>query len=141
MHPHDKLKKPHYGTDFAVPIGTPIKSPVNGTVVRNDNIGASGNRVAIYDDTTKTEHHFYHMESPSPLSKGSKVTQGQEVGLSGNSGKTSDGVPYNPHVHYETRDKSKYGPGEDGWKEGVTEPKQEDLDYLDKQFTDIHGCR
>ena len=26
-------------------------------------------------------------------------------------------------------------------KEGVIEPKQEDLDYLDKQFTDIHGCR
>jgi murein DD-endopeptidase MepM/ murein hydrolase activator NlpD len=63
------------------------------------------------------------------------VEKGDHIGNSGNSGDTSDGKPYGPHLHYETRDKNggKY-------PDNVTQPKQEDLDYLDKQFIDRYDC-
>jgi murein DD-endopeptidase MepM/ murein hydrolase activator NlpD len=67
FHPHDKKNKPHYGTDFRTPIGTPIVSPVDGVVSDNDNNGrGNGNRVSVYDPKTGIEHHFLHMDSFPP---------------------------------------------------------------------------
>ena len=71
----------------------------------------------------------------SPLKPGTPVNKGEQIGLSGNTGRTGDGLDYKPHVHYETR---KRGGGI--YPENVTNPKQEDLDYLDKHFIDLLRC-
>lgn len=76
------------------------------------------------------------MDSLSPLKPGTPVNKGDIVGSSGNTGKTGDGKSYTPHVHYETRKK-----GVGDYPDNVTQPKQEDLDYLDKHFTDLRGCK
>ena len=120
-----------------MPTGTPIPSPVDGQVTKNDsNKGNNGNRVSVYDPKTGIEHHFLHMESQSELKEGEAVKKGETIGYSGNTGSPDPNNPYGPHVHYETRDKNggKY-------PDNVTQPKQEDIDYLDKHFTDIRGCK
>ena len=60
----DPHLKGHTGTDFRTPVGTPIYSPVDGKVNRNDKDRhpgikkGNGNRVAILD-VDEIEHHFY----------------------------------------------------------------------------------
>jgi len=137
FHPHDKKPKPHDGTDFGIPNKTPIKSPVSGKVTRNSDAGKLGNTLTI-TDKDGIEHHFAHLDSLSNLKPGEDmVEKGDHIGNSGNSGDTSDGKPYAPHLHYETRDSKIPG----NWKDKVVDPKQEDLDYLDKQFIDLLGCK
>lgn len=121
----------HNGLDFAVPIGTPIPSPVDGVIDRNTYDDTIGNRVSVKDDFG-IEHHFYHLQELSYLPNGSKVNKGDVIGYSGNTGSRTT----NPHVHYETRNSKKEG----SWQEKVIDPDQKDIDYLDKHFTDLHGC-
>jgi murein DD-endopeptidase MepM/ murein hydrolase activator NlpD len=85
----------HNGVDFGVPIGTPVKSPVSGSVKGSGYTrGSQGNYVTVIGDNGEV-HKFFHL-SKVMVRAGSRVTQGQVVGLSGNSG-TSTG----PHLHWE----------------------------------------
>ncbi len=123
-----------------MPNNTSINSPVSGKVTRNNETPGFGHVLAI-TDKDGIEHIFAHLnEKPNLEPYKDYVNKGDVIGNSGNSGQASNGKPYKPHLHYETRDKNKYGRGEDGWKDAVTQPKQEDLDYLDKHFIDLLGC-
>jgi murein DD-endopeptidase MepM/ murein hydrolase activator NlpD len=85
----------HNGVDIAAPIGTPVKSPVGGTVKGSGYTrGAQGNYVTVVSDNGE-EHKFFHL-SKVMVQAGSLVSQGQVVGLSGNSGRSTG-----PHLHWE----------------------------------------
>ena len=124
VHPITGKKDFHEGTDFAVPEGTPLPSPVNGKVSRNDYTSGNGNRVAIIDKTG-VEHHFYHMNERSYLQVGDKVEVDNIVGYSGNSGHSKGA-----HLHYEARD-TKSGKG---YPDNVVAPSQENVDYFNDYF-------
>jgi len=85
----------HNGVDFGVPVGTPVKSPVGGTVQGSGYTrGAQGNYVTVIGDNGEV-HKFFHL-SKVMVRAGSRVSQGQVVGLSGNSGRSTG-----PHLHWE----------------------------------------
>lgn len=88
----------HGGIDIAAPEGTPIKSPVAGTVVDNSFGGGYGHFVQI-KDKNNMDHLFPHMVSPSPLPNGTQVNPGDVVGYVGSTGNSTG-----PHVHYEIDD-------------------------------------
>ena len=88
----------HGGIDIAAPAGTPIKSPISGTVIDNREGGGYGYYVQI-KDKNNMDHLFPHMESPSPLEQGSQVSEGDVVGYVGSTGNSTG-----PHVHYEIDD-------------------------------------
>lgn len=88
----------HGGIDIAAPEGTPIKSPIAGTVIDNSYGGGYGHFVQI-QDKNNMDHLFPHMTSPSPLSKGTQVSPGDVVGYVGTTGNSTG-----PHVHYEIDD-------------------------------------
>ncbi len=85
--------RPHKGTDFAAPIGTPIMATANGTVIESAWRGGNGKYVKIrHNDTYATQ--YLHM-SKRTVKKGEFVKQGDiigYVGMTGNSG--------GPHVCY-----------------------------------------
>jgi murein DD-endopeptidase len=85
--------KPHLGTDFAAPVGTPIKSTANGVVIESAYRGGNGNFVKVKHNETYTTQYL-HM-SKRAVTKGQRVSQGQIIGYIGMTGSTTG-----PHVCY-----------------------------------------
>ncbi|WP_179021644.1 M23 family metallopeptidase [Winogradskyella forsetii] len=85
--------RPHKGTDFAAPIGTPIMATANGTVIESTRRGGNGKYVKIrHNDTYSTQ--YLHM-SRQAVKKGQFVKQGDIIGYVGMTGNTGG-----PHVCY-----------------------------------------
>lgn len=82
----------HYGTDFAVPTGTPIVAPEDGVVWMAGWNGDAGLMVAI--NSGNVQHKLMHL-SKIKVSPGEKVKKGQVVALSGNTGLSTG-----PHLHW-----------------------------------------
>lgn len=85
--------KPHLGTDFAAPIGTPILSTADGVVEESAFRGGNGNFVKVKHNSTYTTQYL-HM-SKRAVNKGQHVSQGQVIGYIGMTGSTTG-----PHVCY-----------------------------------------
>jgi len=85
--------KPHLGTDFAAPIGSPIMSTANGQVIASKYRGGNGNYVKIRHNATYTTQYL-HMKKRK-VKVGQYVKQGDIIGWVGMTGNTSG-----PHVCY-----------------------------------------
>jgi murein DD-endopeptidase MepM/ murein hydrolase activator NlpD len=85
--------KPHKGTDFAAPIGTPILATANGTVIESRRKGGNGNYVKIRHNGTYSTQYL-HM-SRRLVKVGDYVKQGDVIGKVGMTGNTGG-----PHVCY-----------------------------------------
>lgn len=94
LHPIYKTKRPHRGTDYAAPRGTPVYASGDGKVVEAGYTRANGNYVFIqHGETYKT--HYLHLDKRR-VKKGERVKQGQVIGTVG-----STGAATGPHLHYE----------------------------------------
>jgi murein DD-endopeptidase MepM/ murein hydrolase activator NlpD len=86
----------HCGIDLAVPTGTDVMAAADGTVIQSGWNGGYGISVYLqHDDGSVTR--YGHM-SETCVIVGEYVTQGEVVGLSGNTGDSTG-----PHVHFEIR--------------------------------------
>ncbi|MFJ3727099.1 M23 family metallopeptidase [Streptomyces sp. NPDC090045] len=97
----------HSGQDFAVPVGTPVKSAAAGTVVKAGPNGggdgpAYGNAIVI-KHANNTYSQYAHL-SRIQVKIGQKVAASQRIALSGNTGNSSG-----PHLHFEIRTTPNYG--------------------------------
>ncbi len=92
-HPILKRRRPHYGTDYAAPYGTPIYAVGDGVVTRASYTKGNGNYVKIkHDDTHQTQ--YLHMQKfAKGISPGVHVKQGEVIGYVG-----STGLATGPHV-------------------------------------------
>lgn len=93
LHPVTKRVAPHNGTDFAMPIGTPVYTSGDGVVVMTRNHPYAGNYVVIQHGNTYMTRYL-HL-SKILVKKGQKVSRGQRIGLSGNTCRATC------HLHYE----------------------------------------
>ncbi|WP_133978409.1 M23 family metallopeptidase [Kribbella voronezhensis] len=86
----------HTGTDFAAPIGTPIRSVMKGVVLSAEFAGPYGRQVRIrHEDGTET---WYNHMSKFSVTVGETVYAGDQVGAVGVTGNTTG-----PHLHFEVR--------------------------------------
>ena len=86
--------RPHKGTDFAAPTGTPIMATADGRVEKSAYTRANGYYVKIkHNDTYSTQ--YLHMQKNGRVKKGQYVKQGDVIGIIGMTGNTSG-----PHVCY-----------------------------------------
>lgn len=83
----------HQGLDFGVPMGTEVVSYVSGEVVDVRPRGDYGNTVKIRADDG-TYHFFAHLDSAT-VSPGTRVSPGEVIALSGDTGTGG------PHLHWE----------------------------------------
>ena len=101
-HPVTGRWKGHFGTDFAAPIGTPIYSTADGTIIEVSYTRYNGYYVKIRHNSTYTTQYL-HMDKSSKrlwskkgIKKGKKVRQGIDIiGYVGRSGQATG-----PHVCY-----------------------------------------
>ncbi len=85
--------RPHYGTDFAAPVGTPIRSTADGRVVKSGYTKGNGYYVTVSHNATYSTQYL-HMKKRG-LKVGTYVKQGDKIGEVGMTGFTSG-----PHVCY-----------------------------------------
>ncbi len=105
FHPVLKVWRSHTGEDLEASMGRNVIAPKSGTVtvaidgyVDNTGTGGCGNQIVI-DHGNGFSTRFCHLKQGSVtqyVTQGMSVSQGQIIGLSGNTG-TSTG----PHLHFE----------------------------------------
>ena len=84
----------HSGLDIAAEIGTPVKAPAPGVVVFTGTMPDYGTTLVL-DHGNEVKTLYGHLQNVQVL-QGQKVERGQQIALSGNTGRTSG-----PHLHYE----------------------------------------
>jgi murein DD-endopeptidase MepM/ murein hydrolase activator NlpD len=95
FHPVLKVNRPHLGTDFAAPTGTPIRSVGDGIVEEAGFSSNNGNYVKIRHNSTYTTQYL-HMSKIAPgIHRGVRVKQAQWIGNVG-----STGLATGPHLCY-----------------------------------------
>lgn len=93
-HPITGRVAPHNGTDFSMPIGTPIVTPADGRVAQVEHHRYAGTFVVI-DHGQGYTTRYLHLQR-ALAEPGQTVKRGERIALSGNSGRTTSA-----HLHYE----------------------------------------
>jgi len=91
-----KAQRPHLGLDFRVPAGTPVAAMNQGTVLLARFLYFEGNCVVI-DHGQGLLTLYLHL-SEFKVKEGDAVKRGQEIGLSGGTGRATG-----PHLHVAVR--------------------------------------
>lgn len=91
-----KAQRPHYGLDYRVPSGTPVEAMNKGTVLLARPLYFEGNCVVI-DHGQGLLTLYLHL-SEIKVKEGENVTRGQQIGLSGGTGRATG-----PHLHVAVR--------------------------------------
>ncbi len=94
LHPIYKTVRPHNGTDYAAPRGTPVFAAGDGRVVEAGYTRANGNYVFIQHGERYTTKYL-HLNKRK-VKTGQRVVQSQVIGTVG-----STGAATGPHLHYE----------------------------------------
>ncbi|MGN0909526.1 MAG: peptidoglycan DD-metalloendopeptidase family protein [Succinivibrio sp.] len=96
VHPVTGVVRPHYGTDFGMPIGTPIVAPADGVVVKSAFTRSTGYYIVLRHRGAYST--VYMHLSKSLVRQGQSVKMGSVIARSGNTGLSTG-----PHLHYELR--------------------------------------
>lgn len=92
-----KFGRMHYGVDIAMNIGDTVRVPLSGFVKRISYEPRGYGRYVVVIHENGLETRYAHL-SLSLVMPGQRVTAGQPIALSGNSGNSTG-----PHLHFESR--------------------------------------
>ncbi|MGI9205481.1 MAG: M23 family metallopeptidase [Woeseiaceae bacterium] len=94
-----------YAIDFNMPVGTPVHAARDGIVARTveshnkgcweDGCGKFANFIVVLHDDGTTGEYYHLQQNGALVAPGDRVTAGQKIGLSGNTGHTTM-----PHLHF-----------------------------------------
>ncbi len=93
LHPIHGDRRPHLGTDYAAPHGTPILAVGDGTVTRASYTSGNGNYVRIRHNSVYETQYLHMSRFASGIRPGARVEQGEVIGYVG-----STGLATGPHV-------------------------------------------
>lgn len=118
LHPVLHYHKPHYGTDYAAPYGTPIYAVAKGIVKEAKFKNNNGNYVKIEHIKPYKSQYLHMSRFAVGIKSGSKVKQGQVIGYVG-----ATGLATGPHVCFRF------------WKEG------NQINHLKEKFFSVTDYR
>jgi murein DD-endopeptidase MepM/ murein hydrolase activator NlpD len=98
MHPILKIRRPHYGVDYAAPYGTPVSAACDGTVVFAGWRGGYGRLIEVHHPNGYTTFYGHLSRIARGVSVGKRIAQGDVIGYVG-----ATGLATGPHLHYEMR--------------------------------------
>jgi murein DD-endopeptidase MepM/ murein hydrolase activator NlpD len=95
MHPILRIVRPHYGVDYAAPVGTPVHSIGDGRIISATNEGGSGRMVKIQHNSVYATGYMHLSRFGEGVAPGKFVKQGDIIGYVGNSGLSTG-----PHLDF-----------------------------------------
>jgi murein DD-endopeptidase MepM/ murein hydrolase activator NlpD len=98
MHPILKRIKPHNGTDFGAPIGTPVLAAASGRISFVGRAGPNGNLVTIAHGAGFQTGYSHLSRFAKGLRAGASVEQRQLIGYVGSTGRSTG-----PHLHFSAK--------------------------------------
>ncbi len=99
FHPVHKRYMPHFGVDYAAPVGTPVRAAGDGVVAEARYNKNNGRFVKIRHNNQSYETYYLHLSRYAKgVKKGVKVRQGQVIGYVG-----ASGVATGPHLDYRVK--------------------------------------
>lgn len=106
----DNTVRPHQGWDFYAKAGTPCYAISAGKIEYVENRGSLGLMIVLSIGNTGKYAAYCHL-SYSKVHVGERVTLGQQIGYTGNSGNAAGMQGADEHLHFEIRDKIITGTG------------------------------
>lgn len=95
MHPILRIVRPHFGVDYAAPVGTPVLSIGDGKVISTGIENESGRIVRIKHNSVYTTAYLHLSRFGTGIYAGAMVKQGEIIGYVGNSGLSTG-----PHLDF-----------------------------------------
>jgi hypothetical protein len=95
LHPILRIRRPHYGVDYAAPIGTPVQAIGDGRVTQTSYEGGSGRMVRIVHNSVYSTAYLHLSRFGTGITPGAIVKQGDIVGYVGTSGLSTG-----PHLDF-----------------------------------------
>jgi murein DD-endopeptidase MepM/ murein hydrolase activator NlpD len=95
FHPILKIRRPHYGVDYAAPIGTPVYSIGDGYITEVGYQSGSGRMVKVRHNSVYTSVYMHLSGYGKGIQSGKYVLQGELLGYVG-----SSGLSTGPHLDF-----------------------------------------
>jgi len=95
MHPILKIRRPHFGVDYAAPIGTPVHAIGDGKIIKTGWNGEAGRMVKIKHNSVYTTAYLHLSRYGKGVKSGKYVKQGDIIGYVG-----STGLSTGPHLDF-----------------------------------------
>ncbi len=95
LHPVLRIRRPHFGVDYAAPVGTPVVSIGDGRIISATTDNGSGKMVKIQHNSVYATAYLHLSRFEKGISSGLFVKQGDIIGYVGSSGLSSG-----PHLDF-----------------------------------------
>jgi murein DD-endopeptidase MepM/ murein hydrolase activator NlpD len=95
LHPILRIRRPHFGVDYAAPVGTPVVSIGDGRIISATIENGSGKMVRIQHNSVYATAYLHLSRFGPGISRGVFVKQGDIIGYVGSSGLSSG-----PHLDF-----------------------------------------
>ena len=95
LHPILRIRRPHYGVDYAAPVGTPVHAIGDGRVSSAGTENGAGKMVRIVHNSVYSTAYLHLSRFGPGIHKGAFVKQGDIIGYVG-----STGLSTGPHLDF-----------------------------------------
>ncbi len=95
LHPVLRIRRPHYGVDYAAPVGTPVQAIGDGRITFAGTENGAGRMVKITHNSVYSTAYLHLSAFGKGIYPGAMVRQGDIIGYVGSSGLTSG-----PHLDF-----------------------------------------
>lgn len=95
LHPILRIRRPHYGVDYAAPVGTPVLAIGDGKVTSAKRENGSGLMVRIQHNSVYSTAYLHLSRFGKGVTSGAFVKQGDVIGYVG-----SSGLSTGPHLDF-----------------------------------------
>jgi murein DD-endopeptidase MepM/ murein hydrolase activator NlpD len=120
LHPIRKIYRPHYGVDYAAPIGSPVQATADGFVTEAGWNGEAGRMIRIKHKNAYETMYLHLSGFAAGIRVGARVDAKQVIGFVGSSGGSTG-----PHLDYRILYHGSFvNPA--GWKFRPAEPLRKD---------------
>jgi murein DD-endopeptidase MepM/ murein hydrolase activator NlpD len=95
MHPILRIRRPHFGVDYAAPVGTPVHAIGDGKIISTTTENGSGKMVRIQHNSVYATAYLHLSRFGAGIYPGVYVKQNDIIGYFG-----SSGLSTGPHLDF-----------------------------------------